>query len=596
MRFRVANFLRLRGDSGAALVMVIVMGAVMTMIVATAVAVSVAGMKSSRTNESWNAALAAAYAGVEEYRNRLANDSTYSKYGNPASALSIATGSVVALPTAPVNPAFGVGAAGDWATVPGSNGVAKFRYEVDNANYTSKGILSIRSTGKVGNSTRSVVANLKQKGFIDFLYFTDFEVQDPDNGGAACTPTYAWASVNSCTQISFLKNDVIDGPVHSNDSLRLCGKFFGTVTTSKPTSPFYTTSSSCGAGNLIFSKGTPTSAQSIGMPPTNAEMLRETRSDLPNEVPRPGCLYTGPTVIKLLNTGKMNVKSPYTKFTTVAGDPAAVGTDSSVRCGKAGNVTGGLGSPAGATIDVPAENLIYVQNVPSVPSDPAAAKDPNATADLTYPTGFTCTNAASGGFTSWASSSTNVVRFPRTSENFVPAASTAHYGCRNGDAYVEGTLKGALTIAAQNYVYATGDITYADAARDILGLVGNNGVVVWNPMKVINGDYTPLLSGSDRTISAAILSVVHTFMVQNYGVGGYRGKLTVTGAIAQKFRGPVGMSSSGVITEGYAKNYLYDPRLRETAPPKFLSPVSTTYGISQVGAVGAAFKADGSAG
>jgi hypothetical protein len=98
-----------------------------------------------------------------------------------------------------------------------------------------------------------------------------------------------------------------------------------------------------------------------------------------------------------------------------------------------------------------------------------------------------------------------------------------------------------------------------------------------------------------KRLNIYALAVIHTFIVQNYAVGGYRGKLIVTGAIAQKFRGPVGMGSTASISDGYAKNYVYDPRLRETAPPKFLSPVSTTYGISQVGAVDAAFAADGSA-
>ncbi len=76
--------------------------------------------------------------------------------------------------------------------------------------------------------------------------------------------------------------------------------------------------------------------------------------------------------------------------------------------------------------------------------------------------------------------------------------------------------------------------------------------------------------------------------VQNYDVGGNRGTLTVTGAIAQKFRGIVRSGSNG-----YAKNYLYDERLRYTAPPKFLSPVTTTYGVTVWIEVGKAFNGDG---
>jgi hypothetical protein len=94
----------------------------------------------------------------------------------------------------------------------------------------------------------------------------------------------------------------------------------------------------------------------------------------------------------------------------------------------------------------------------------------------------------------------------------------------------------------------------------------------------------------DRTIEAAILSVQHTFIVQNYDLGARMGTLTVTGAIAQKFRGPVALGSSS----GYAKSYAYDSRLKYMAPPKFLSPVSTTYGVSEIVEVKTAFKPDGS--
>src|SRR5690606_39983488 len=109
-------------------------------------------------------------SGVEEYQNRLANDSTYSKYGNPASSFSAASGSSVSLPTAPANPAFGVGKAGTWASVPGSDARANFRYEVDNSKYSAKGVLTLRSTGRECTTTRSVVVYFQHKGHFIILY------------------------------------------------------------------------------------------------------------------------------------------------------------------------------------------------------------------------------------------------------------------------------------------------------------------------------------------------------------------------------------------------------------------------------------------
>jgi hypothetical protein len=42
----------------------------------------------------------------------------------------------------------------------------------------------------------------------------------------------------------------------------------------------------------------------------------------------------------------------------------------------------------------------------------------------------------------------------------------------------------------------------------------------------------------------------------------------------------VATTSNNAIATGYAKDYRYDARLKYVAPPKFLSPVNTTYGVS----------------
>ena len=175
-----------RREEGVALIVVIGIAAVLTVLVTAALSLSLGGLVKARTDQDWNAAMAAAYAGVDDYKSKLANDNTYMQYGNPDSPFSAASkaAGTLALPTgSAINPAFGIGQAGSWATVPGSGGTATYRYEVDNSNYWATGVLRLQSTGRVGNQTRSIVVNLKQAGFIDFLYFTNYEVQDPDLTG-----------------------------------------------------------------------------------------------------------------------------------------------------------------------------------------------------------------------------------------------------------------------------------------------------------------------------------------------------------------------------------------------------------------------------
>ncbi|WP_292675560.1 MULTISPECIES: hypothetical protein [unclassified Microbacterium] len=610
-RRRAGVFLRLQRsraaeDSGAALILVVAVGAVLSMLMTLLVVVTVNGMRQATDDADWNAALAAAYAGIDEYQSRLSADTSYYRYGNAASTFSASS----AITPDDTNPAFGVGASGTWAQLSGADGTARgeFRYEVDNSTYGTTGRIRLRSTGKVGDATRTLIADLKQQGFIDFLYFTDLEVTDPAVASSApassCydagTPPalrYGWnsrpsGSTNPCNDISFGAFDTIDGPLHSNDTIRACGTVFkGMVTTGKPSAPYYLNQSANGgtcATPTFEVVGSPAYAGVSGMPATNSELKKETRSDLTaTDVPRPGCLYTGPTQFTFYADGTVNIKSPFTKATRIANAGSTSGSAPS-ECGA----ISALQSVAGATITVPENNVMYVQNVPAVTSDVnywAASNDP---------ANFTCTSTGSTGQRGWRfGTGSNAPGYPlRTSSTSTTevATTTSPYGCRTGDAFVKGEFNGASTIAAENSIFIVGDLTYVDQNDDILGLVGNNAVWVYNP---VNSSNTFLLS-KNRTIHAAILSVAHTFQVQNYAVSGSgaRGTLTVLGAIAQKYRGPVATATSGgSIVSGYAKNYIYDNRFKFKAPPKFLNPVTTTYGVTSWVETSAVFAADGSA-
>lgn len=578
----------IRREDGYVLPMVLGLGLVLILVTATALSSTSSGNVKADTEADWNAALAAAYAGIEDYASRLENDPGYVRYGNTASDFSDGS-NALSLPTgANANPAFDVAVNGAWAVVPGSDGAAKFRYEVSTARYPTEGIVRLRATGLVGESTRSVIADLRQEGFSDFVYFTDYEVQDPLITPAAddFCEAYKWVRPSSCSDITFVERDTIDGKVHSNDRMLICeAHFTGSVTTANPNSPLYATGSGCGAPD--FQVGPPRRVSAITMPETNAEMKKETRNDIPTEVADPGCLYTGPTVIQLNSNGTMTVWSPFTKKTQVAA--TAAGASTPAKCGAPGTGAGQLGNVNGATIPVLDLNLLFVQNVPNLTSDP------NYTATSTSPTNFIC--SGSGSSQAWriatSSTATPTQKFPMTDES-IPATSTSAtpaYGCRNGDLYVKGTTNGRMTVAAENYVYITGDLLYADSAEDMLGVVGQNAIWIYNPMKTCGTTCTALLP-KERTIKASLLSVKHTIQVQNWDKGVSRGTLNIVGSMAQKFRGTVGTGNG---TTGYAKYYKYDARLTYSAPPKYLVPTSTTFSASQIAGVPAAFTPDGTA-
>src|SRR5690606_20269797 len=70
-------------------------------------------------------------------------------------------------------------------------------------------------------------AELKQSGFVDYVYFTNYETVDPFNTSSSCY-NYAYAGrPSSCRNIQFGAADVIDGAVHSNDRIVIeCGATF----------------------------------------------------------------------------------------------------------------------------------------------------------------------------------------------------------------------------------------------------------------------------------------------------------------------------------------------------------------------------------
>lgn len=630
MMRRILSIVRRSDDErGLALVTVIGMGALLMILVATMAMVSVAGARKQTTDQNASSALAAAYAGLADYQSRITADNGYGQYGSPSGFTGTST-----FTSTKGNAAFPTTSGGttraSWVAVPGTSG-GSYTYEVDKSNYPGQGIIKLRVTGRVGTTTRSLVADLKGDGFINYLYFTDYESSDPSITGETqsgsstklCVPQHMWersydANV-ACNPVQFANGDVLTGPVRSNDEFTVCGAKFmkrvesgaadGVVST--PSGCRYTATFAAASASLQQPAHVPT----IDLPATNSNLAQETRYDLTSStVPRPGCLYTGPTSITFNSDGTMTVISPWTKATqtAVASNGKMTGI-AATQCGAIADLTSG----GGATIPTLPSNLVYVQDVPT----PGSSNDPNAWDTTKQPTTITantmCNQAYSTSQRKWIATSAygNGLGYPAANEYVGNQGASGLYGCRAGDAFVKGTFGGAMTVGASNYLYVTGDIVYKNAANDILGLVGQTAVTMWNPVScsiyqtvrsawgTTTTNICDTATGSSRllartagasiTIQAAIASNQGTFQLQNYGYGAQLGTLNVVGSIAQSFRGAVGVSYGDGHVTGVKKNYGYDNRLLSTAPPKFLQPVSTSYGPTTVVEVPAAFTADG---
>ena len=222
----------------------------------------------------------------------------------------------------------------------------------------------------------------------------------------------------------------------------------------------------------------------------------------------------------------MTVISPWTKYTNIDAAASTAGsTNPTARCGAPGTGTGKLGDPAGAIVPIPNDNLVYVQTVPGT-LDERQLHGRRHLADrihLQQPDhrqrGLVVRHVLDDA-DPLPDRRTRARRSPRPRPTRPTAAGTA-------TCTLKGMLKGKMTLGAENYVYVTGDLTYANNANDVLGIVGQNAVWIWNPMENIvdNTDIEQRrrrcrCSAKNRTIYASILSVAHTIQVQNYQVGG----------------------------------------------------------------------------
>jgi len=518
--------------------MIIVIGsmAVLTIFVTGALTFAMQNVRPARHDQDWQAALAAAQAGVDHYLRHLQENDAYWTLAN----------------TDPSNSALSTT---NWLNIPGTNetNVGQFHYQVldDVPTMSRNADVRLRVTGKVNNVQRTIEVDLRKNGFLKFLYYTDYEIVDPALGNPASCATYYYtgrSSMNNCSEITWQTGDTVNGPMHSNDALQITGSPRFTSPTTESSWPTGSTPTPnpnhlwwpSNQGSPLTNPGyKPKYAAPILMPPSNTQIKQQA---LPGS---DGCLYTGPTRIILKSNGKMDVLSPNT-------------TSPNAGCGTAGTM-----SNIQTDLPLPSSGVIYVESSTGTCSLPELQPPP-----------------AQNGFRGYPG-------YPQGYSDSSSDKDVTSYDCKAGDVFVEGTLKGRLTIAADNDVIVTGDTKYSDGGTgtDVLGMVANNFLQVYHPVNSsgtnlgvqrLDGSSSPL---DDITIQAALLSVQHSFYVQNWDKGNALDTLTVFGVIAQEFRGPVGISGH---SRGYLKDYNYDSRLMVLPPPYFLLPVAAPWQVSSM--------------
>jgi type II secretory pathway pseudopilin PulG len=547
---------RRTGEEGFTMIVTVIASTVVAMLVLVAVTVVNGSSHVGFYDLKQKQAYEAAKAGIDDYAYHLhANNSYWTTCAN------------VTPPTA-VNQ---VGSTANRRKVPGTTG-AEYAIELlpaTTSKYSQceeqhvtesmiqskdplKGTFRIRSTGFDRGTEASIVATFKPGSFLDYVYFTQRETSDPVTYGEEALIKAAETQCFKTIAEKRYETEILPGKGYCNAISFVTGDFIN--------GPMHTNDAFviCGSPTLGGSAADPVE---VSGPPKGWFST--------SEIPNSGSGCSG---------SDSNFKGTLTANSAVLSPPSSNAELSAIAepqfrykgqvkiclSGKSMTVmtyteTVTCGAPSGILYSgsIPANGVVYVES-------------------------GTCPQKKYTPFN---------VNYEVTAENA---------GC--GNAYLEGTYSGQLTLATYNDIIVTGNLCMESCESElplkgegVLGLVANNFVRIYHPeaYKIEKVEKSGKVIEEKRvfeckngtgimqnvTIDAAILAIEHSFIVDNYNCGAKLGTLRVNGAIAQKYRGAVGTTGSN--GSGYLKSYNYDSRLRYLEPPSFIEPEKTAWVIGR---------------
>jgi type II secretory pathway pseudopilin PulG len=167
----------------------------------------------------------------------------------------------------------------------------------------ASGSFRINSTGFSGNQERTITATFAHRGFLEYIYYTKYETLDPVTYTPVQNSCAAFLSSRpaSCTTIQFITADKVNGPIHSEDTVSICGEpIFGRGPSDKVEFRGGSTAAGGGCSNSAQYLGTliaPANVASLEPPPSNNSLLTDVE---------PAYHYEGKTTL-VLEGEKMKV-------------------------------------------------------------------------------------------------------------------------------------------------------------------------------------------------------------------------------------------------------------------------------------------------
>lgn len=518
----VAHLRRRADDAGQAMLVVLAAMVMLALVPVVVMSTTVNQLPLTTNNVNWNAAYEAAQAGLNDYLQHLDANPTYTQYtwSNPDPSNS-------AMGTAGVNPSYSPN--------------EKYWYSPSVVN----GTVTLKVTGEAGTGTRKAIRTfvftVHPASTLNDLYWSNYETTDPELQSDCLAQYYdqnTGKTQPSDCYIYFYQADTLYGPVFSNDTFQV----------------------SCnGSGGPTFDS---TVQSGNGQNYSNSAWVASGCTSSPNY---PTFADGSPTLVP-----------PQSPQSTIVDEVPA----QDFGC----YITGSGNNPTDVTIALNGTSLTWSESSgsPTSPTVDNASSNPNTSGSNHY-----CGSSTNGPGTITMSNLRSALIYV------------------NGNVSVSGSVSGYLTIVAGGVstsktngdIAITSNITYAHSINtgtvgsdssaeisdpsDALGLIAQNFIAVCNSgnktttYTVSGSNWEPCddAGGTTNTIDAAMLAFSDSFFVPNWGGESSEGTLTVFGAIAQEFRGPVGTTGG----TGYSKQYFYDQSFQTIWPPYFILPAGATW-------------------
>lgn len=626
-------------DRGAAIVAVLGALVLVSALLLASLSYLQHSVRSSRYEQDDTAAEAAAQSGIQDFLTRLRLDGDYVDHADPLSGdpenyctNPAVAGPDVVLPVLDDGSRVCTNLSGTtprgWVSV--ATGAATtgeepaYHYRLLRYDSVQRDLV-LESVGRANGVHRTVQTRIAHPSATDYLYFTDYELTDPtqypendayvgeQTTSAACGAlghgadelTYAWDDVGiathprvygylapgsaiafpqtlECRSPMFQDGDVVEGRVHSNDTIRAWDDvggpavFKGQVSTADPRCTLADPTDSSTWVECLH----PTHRDAVlEVPPVAvpAPLAMPPITDMAAEAETAGCRYAGATRIVAHADGTMTV---WSKDTTA--ELARTG------CGVPGPAPGGLGSAEGATVAVPADGLVYVGDAATAAGRELYAGELGGPAGRELPLGDYTGQAPVNGTSTYSSD----VSFQSAQK---------HAGL--GNLYLEGVVQGSATFAAARGVVLTGDLLLADGEHGghALGVVAGQSIEYIRPaLRLMRGTNvagewvwrpspgavaTPVTGWPTRyalpatgvvepatglNVQASLMALDGSIRLQANQLTGALGDLRVFGAMAQRFRGAIGtLPTATEPLRGYLKDYRYDSRLDHGLRPPY---------------------------